>query len=199
MKASIARGAEKPNRSDRQLTIVGVKTVAYKSHPSGEVIDCNIETQKQRTAIMPTHSDSPMSNAGERLKVRIIGGTYVKAFAAWLNPTRGKEGYTNSYIYLFVKLKERSEPKAVRIKKENAVLVSSIPTVCNTYEEAVLDQHHTIRKKMNDLVKLLARCDLQDNSNMGEIFVTMLDDAQTKLADNGDDMIGRIITTWREG
>lgn len=143
-------------------------------------------------------TDSMMPNARETLKVKIIGGKYVKKYySAWLNPSLGDSGYTNHFMYLFIKRKKDSDPKAVRVKRENAILLSE-RAVSASYEEAVINQHPTIESKMRNLAKLLTRCDLHDINNMGAIFAGMIENAGEKLAYEGDDMAGHIITTFPE-
>lgn len=144
---------------------------------------------------MPSNSDTPMPNVREVLKVRITGGVYAnKYYAAFLNPSLGDRGYTDHFMYLFIKKRKNSDPKPIRVRRENAELVSE--RVIDSYEAAVIDQHPKIEKKMKDLAKILARCDIQEFDKMGDIFAGMVEKATQNLAEKGDDMTGRIITNF---
>lgn len=130
-----------------------------------------------------------MSEASGRMgaRVKIVGGSkaYRKNDGAWINLSKGDQGYTPVKIHVLVQF----GPNLVQtcLMQKSVVVCSSAPPA--SYVEAVLDQHPLINPMMDKLAMIFARCEIKEDNDVTAMFVIFqqkLDTALDKLAHDSE-------------
>ena len=118
-----------------------------------------------------------MDGRGE--PIRFIGGTFVGS-KGWLNTQRSA---TKCMLPVIIDMGEGAV-KYTLVSKESVALESTIkPPRC--VEEAILQQHLDLEKKLNHLVKQFAQCGLQSPDQMTALFKLRLQRAIDKQRNKG--------------
>ena len=107
-------------------------------------------------------------------EITIIGGTYFGC-RGWLNR---KKKPTRCFTPVIVEIKKKNgeegevERAPKRIRHYNiGYMKSDVP---KSFEEAILQQHTDIHRKLTELTKLLAGCKIRDEDNMARLFLEHL-------------------------
>jgi hypothetical protein len=127
---------------------------------------------------------------GKGKEIKIIRGEYT-GMKAWVDADAKK---LKKLVYVIISVRE-GEDLRKRIWK-SSVRSRSRPA---SWEEAILDQHSDIDGKMDELANLLAKCEVQDNSQpMAEIFMAKMNEANARQAAMGHRAVWRV-TRYTEG
>jgi hypothetical protein len=116
---------------------------------------------------------STPSNADKGDPIRFVKGSYA-GLTGWINKARKKK--RNGYINVIVLLEDGTEKKT-HVRKGSSREPQSSPS---SYEEAILQQHPDIEKKMTELASMFAACNVMDDQKAAALFFFELGRAKTE-------------------
>ena len=111
--------------------------------------------------------------------VKIIKGGYTENDGAWIDLQRGESGYTKKMVYVMI-LEEDGTLLSTALLQGSITFPNPSPT---NLEEAILEEHDDIHRKMEDLAVLMARCRLSNSQTrtMSQIFEMKIIEAKRRL------------------
>lgn len=121
-------------------------------------------------------------NAEKGPAIQVTGGTH-EGKKGWLNASANA---TPKQIAVIL-VDSNGHEFATRISKTNYDFVDPNAKPPASYEEAALEQHPKMKKKMDALCRELARLDIQSPDNMIDIFASTLNRKITEQVEMGED------------
>jgi hypothetical protein len=126
---------------------------------------------------MSLKAEKTMSSKEDTLRgdeIRFVKGAYAGKLG-WIDKSRMKKYKKSQFWPVIVSLDDGEEKRTRTIKSSVRYRVDKEPA---TYEEAIMQQHPDIEKKMIELAAMFAQCDVQDLKEAARIFREELTQAQ---------------------